>query len=210
MRLGNDTTSIERYVRTSDRLVAEAVQRSPTTVVHRLTLHFNAANQAERGTYTVTRPGTATPLGERTITVPNGLVPVVGPFYSLYELGMMRAAAGGAPRTEVPFLANVDTVKIPFERIGRDSMSLTNQFGEPMRAHVDASGRLLHLNTPAYTTVERLKWVDLDRLAASFTARDSVGKGLGMLSPRSTTRTTVAGANMWLDYSRPAMRGRPI
>jgi hypothetical protein len=210
VRLGNDTTSIERYVRTSDRLVAEAVVRSPSTVVHRLTLFVNAANQAERGTYTAARPGSSTNLGERAITVPNGMVPVVGPFYSLYELGMMRAAAAGAPRTEVSFLANADTVKIPFERIGRDSLSLTNQFGEPMRAHVDASGRLLHIHTPAFVTVERVKWVDLDRLAANFAARDSVGKGLGQLSPRSTTRTTVAGANVWLDYSRPAMRGRPV
>jgi hypothetical protein len=210
VRLGSDTTSIERYVRTSDRLVAEAVVRSPSTVVHRLTLFFNTANQAERGTYTASRPGSSTNLGEREITVPNGMVPVVGPFYSVYELGMMRAAAAGTPRMEVPFLAGVDTVKIPFQRVGSDTLSLTNQFGEPMRAHVDARGRLLHLNTPAYVSVERLKWIDLDRLAANFAARDSVGKGMGQLSPRSTTRTTVAGANLWLDYSRPAMRGRPI
>jgi Protein of unknown function (DUF2911) len=33
---------------------------------------------------------------------------------------------------------------------------------------------------------------------------------MGPLSPRQTFRSTVAGANLWLDYSRPAMRGRPI
>jgi hypothetical protein len=210
VRIGTDTLSVERYIRTNDRIIAEAVNRSPNTVIHRFNLPVNSAHEVGNGTYTVARPGSTTNLGERAITVSSGLVPVFGPFYSLYELGMMRAAAGGQPRTEISYLAGVDTVKIPIERVGRDSVSLTNQFGEPMRAHVDASGRLLHLHTPAYTTVERLKWVDLERLAANFAARDSTGKGLGILSPRSTSRTTIAGANIWIDYSRPAMRGRPI
>ena len=210
VRLGNDTTSIERYIRTDNQMIVEAVQRSPTTVVHRLTLPINRANEAQNGHYTVKRVGATTNLGERAVMVPAGMLPVVGPFYSVYELGMMRAAAGRAARLEVPFMSPTDTVRIPFERVGNDSLTLTNQFGEPMRAHIDASGRLLHIHTPAYTTVERVKWVDIDRVAAQFAARDSVGKGMGPLSPRSTTRTRVSNANVWLDYSRPAMRGRPI
>lgn len=210
VRLGSDTTSIERYIRTDDRLVAEAVQRSPSTVVHRLTLFIDRAGRVARGTHTMSRPGSPTPMAERAITVPNGLIPIVGPFYSLYELGMMRAAAGGGARVDVPFLSGVDTVMIPFERVGGDSLALTNQFGEPMRAHVNAQGHLLHLHTPAFTTVERVKWVDLDRITTEFAARDSAGKGMGMLSPRSTTRQRITDANVWLDYSRPAKRGRPV
>lgn len=211
VRLGTDTTSIERYIRTADRLTVEAVQRSPSTLVHRLVLFTNAANEIERGMYATVRPGSTKNLAERVITVLPGMIPIVGPFYSLYELGMMRALANrAARRMEIPFLRGVDTVAIPFERVGNDSITLTNQFGEPMRARVDATGRLLHLHTPAFTTVERVKWANVDRLAAEFAARDSAGRGLGMLSPRSTTRTRVAGANVWLDYSRPAMRGRPI
>jgi hypothetical protein len=33
---------------------------------------------------------------------------------------------------------------------------------------------------------------------------------LGQLSPRDTARATIAGADVWIDYSRPAKRGREI
>ncbi|MGQ0561293.1 MAG: DUF2911 domain-containing protein [Gemmatimonadota bacterium] len=182
VRLGNDTLSIERYVRTDEQLVAEAVQRSPSTVRRRLVLNLS----------------------------PAGLIPIGGPFYTPYELAIMRAVAAGTPKTNVSLFAGNDTVVIPIERVGSDSVALTNQFGEPMRAHIDARGRLLHLHTPAFTTVERVKWVDLDRLVEQFAARDAAGKGLGILSPRQTYRTRVGEANVWVDYSRPALRGRPI
>ena len=114
----------------------------------------------------------------RTQTVAAGnAIPMAGPFYAPYELAMMRAVAGGAMPARISLLAGTDTVGIPVERIGTDSISLTNQFGEPMRANIDARGRLLHLNTPAFTTVERLAWVDLDAMAS-------------MLTERSTSRLT--------------------
>jgi len=209
IRLGTDTTSIERYIRTDDQLIVESVQRSPSTSIHRLVLNLTPANQVQTGQYTMTRPGATSNQVERALTPPAGFIPMVGSFYSLYELAMMRAVATGAKAT-VSMLAGSDTVAIPIERVGRDSVTLTNQFGEPMRAHIDASGRLLHLHTPAFTTVERIKWVDLERVTSDFAARDATGKGLGMLSPRQTYRTRVGGANIWVDYSRPGMRGRPI
>ena len=209
IRLGNDTTAVERYIRTGDQLIVESVQRSPSTVTHRLVLDLTPANQVQKGAYVMVRPGaTAAPV-ERALTPPAGFIPMVGSFYSLYELAMMRGVAAGAKST-VKMLAGSDTVAIPIERVGSDSVTLTNQFGEPMRAHIDARGRLLHLHTPAFTTVERIKWVDLERMTSDFAARDANGKGLGMLSPRQTYRTRVGGANIWVDYSRPGMRGRPI
>lgn len=210
IRLGNDTTVIERYRRTADQITIEAVQRSPSTVVHRLVLDLTPAGGVTSGDYSARRPGVAGNLGQRKITVPPGHFVVAGPFYTTYELAMMHALRSGHGRTDVRMLTAQDTVVIPFERVGRDSLTLTNQFGEPMRAHVDASGRLLHLHTPAYVTVERVKWVDLDAITRAFAARDSAGKGLGPLSPRYAARTRVAGANVWVDYSRPGMRGRPI
>ena len=33
---------------------------------------------------------------------------------------------------------------------------------------------------------------------------------LGLLSPRDTARTTLAGADLWVDYGRPMKRGRVI
>lgn len=230
IRLGNDTTAIERYVRTPERLVAEAVQRSPSTVVHRLEVELTPQRSARRSVYTITGPEGGTPLLTRTTTYEGDsatvqqqgatsrtmrvavrdAVPISGPFYSPYETTIMRAVAGGAPRTTVQLHQGFATVDVAVERVGRDSVSLTNQFGEPMRAQVDASGRLLHLHTPAFATVERTGWLDLDAFTRDFAERDRTGRGMGPLSPRQTFRRQVGEATLWIDYGRPAMRGRPV
>jgi hypothetical protein len=232
IRLGKDTVAVERYVRTADRLVVEAVQRSPVTTLHRFEYTLSPEGRVTAAELTTRRPGESEPGMRRSFrfegdsavveTTSEGsasrtqsvaapaAIPMGGPFYTPYQLAVMHAVAGGTPKTEVALLAGTNVVRIPVERVGTDSVTLTNQFGEPMRAHIDAQGRLLHLHTPAFTTLERVASLDLDGLAAEFARRDENGRGLGMLSPRHTTRTGLDGANLWLDYSRPAMRGRPI
>jgi hypothetical protein len=184
-----------------------------------------------RSVYTVTRPGSAEPFFTRMITVEGdsatvansqggttrtrrvaarNAIPIAGPFYSPYEMAMMRAVAGRQPRATVQLLQPDATVDIPLERVGADSLALTNQFGERMRARVDAQGRLLSLHTPAFTTVERVPWLELEPWVREFAARDASGRGMGPLSPRQASRAFVGGANLWLDYGRPAMRGRPV
>jgi hypothetical protein len=231
IRLGKDTTSIERYIRTPSQLIIEAVSRSPSTTVHRMVIDYGANNAVQRTAYTVSVPGREQPAARATIefrgdsavmtteqggqsrtqrVLARNAVPMAGPFYSPYELAVMRAVAASGMKSSVQLLAGGNLVDIPVEKIGRDSVTLTNQFGEPMRAHIDARGRLLHLHTPAYTTLERLPWVDLDKFVADFANRDATGRGMGNLSPRQTYRRAVGGANVWVDYSRPGMRGRPI
>src|SRR5688572_10247065 len=231
IRLGVDTTAVERYVRTADRIVIEGVQRAPSTTLHRLTLMTGAQGRITRSDYTLLQPGASTPVQQRVIefqgdsaiitttqagtprtqrVAARDAIPLAGPFYTPYELALMRAVTRNTPRSEIPLLAGNGVVTIPVERVGRDTVRLENQFGEPMRARIDAQGRLLNLSTPAFTTVERLRWIDLDALAAQFARRDEVGRGMGPLSPRQTFRIATNRANLWLDYSRPAMRGRPI
>jgi hypothetical protein len=231
VRLGRDTISIERYIRTANELVVVAVQRSPSTMVHRLVLDVDAQDNVKRAVYEVTAPGIVQPVLQRLVTfegdsavviteqrgqsrtervAARGVIPIAGPFFTPYELAVRRAIAGRAAKSNVQLLANTSVVDIPIERVSPDSVSLTNQFGEPMRAHVDARGRFLRLHTPAFTTLERTRWVDLDKLAKDFAARDAIGKGLGALSPRQTYRARVGEANVWVDYSRPVMRGRPV
>jgi hypothetical protein len=231
VRLGRDTTAIERVVSTRARVVAEAVQRSPSTSLHRMEMELTPRGEVSRSVYTVTRPGTAQPFFTRTITVEGdsatvvnvqgsntrtlrvaarNAIPIAGPFYSPYEMAMMRAVAGRQPRATVQLLQPDATVDIPLERVGADSLALTNQFGERMRARIDTRGRLMSLQTPAFTTVERVPWLELEPWVREFAARDASGRGMGPLSPRQTSRSSVGGANLWLDYSRPAMRGRPV
>jgi hypothetical protein len=232
VRLGRDTTSIERVVSTRAMVVAEAVQRSPTTMLHRMVTELTPRGEVSRSVYTVTRPGSAEPFFTRTVTyegdsatvanaqqgggtrtrrvAARNAIPIAGPFYSPYEMAMMRAAAGRQPRATVQLLQPDATVDIPLERIHADSLTLTNQFGEPMRARVDSRGRLLNLHTPAFTTVERVAWLELEPWVREFAARDAAGRGMGPLSPRQASRASIGGSNLWLDYGRPSMRGRPI
>lgn len=231
IRLGHDTTAIERYVRTNDHLVAEAVQRSPVTMLHRLVLQLGANGRVTSGEYTTRRPTEQQPVLTRRFTfrgdsvavethqgsairaqtiLARDAIPLIGPFYSPYELAVMRAIASGARADTIPVLAGSGLVGIRVQRVGSDSVTLNNQFDEPMRAHIDPRGRLLHLTTPAYVGLERLRWVDLDRYTRDFATRDEVGKAMGMLSPRSTVRRVIDGASIWIDYGRPAMRGRPV
>lgn len=230
VRLGDDTVSVERYVRTPGRIVVEGVQRSPSTMRHRLTMDLDG-QRVTGGEWTVMGPASAAPSLRRAVTMrgdsaimtitqgatsrevrvaARDAILMAGPFYTPYEMAVMRALAGGAARAEVPLLAGTSVARIPVERVGADSVALQNQFGEPMRAHVDARGRLLHLHTPAFTTVERRPWVDLDALTREFASRDASGRGLGPLSPRQAYRVNVDGANLWVDYSRPGKRGRPV
>jgi hypothetical protein len=137
-----------------------------------------------------------------------GAIPVINPLYSPYELALGRL--GGSQQATVTLLGGASPVEIPLARAGGDTVTLTNQFGEPMRARVDAAGNLLELATPAFTTVQRVGWIDLDAMVRDFAARDESGRGLGPLSPRETYRARVGDANIWVDYSRPAARGRPI
>ena len=222
IRLGHDTTAIERYVRTAQQLRAEAVQRSPSTMVHTLTLSFGPNGAVTSGEWTVRAPGQTQPASRRVIrfqgdsaiientqagatrtqrVLAAAAIPMAGPFYSPYELAMMRVAATSAQIDTVPLLPGAAPVGIRVQRAGRDSISLDNQFGEPMRAHVDARGRLLHLQTPALATVERVRWIDLDRVERGFAARDAAGQGMGVLSPRVAARQRLGEANVWLDYS---------
>ena len=229
IRLGHDTTAIERYVRTGNQLVAEAVSRSPATVLHRMVYTFDPRGRVTSSEYTQRRPGETNPLVQvriqfqgdsavietrqgaaaaRTQRIAAGdVIPIAGPFYTPYELAVMRALGGNGSAS---LLSGTNTPAIRVQRVGQDSVVLNNQFDEPMRAHIDARGRLLHLHTPAYTTVQRMRWVDIERFGNDFAARDASGRALGNLSPRVTVRRRVGTANVWLDYGSPRMRGRPV
>lgn len=235
IRLGRDTTAIERVVRTRTQVVTEAVQRSPATSVHRMVMDLGPRGEVTRSVYTIARPGADGRLGDpvftSTITLAGDsatlvsvqgastrtqrvaardVIPIAGPFYTPYEMAIARTVAARRQRDSVGLIPGAGTVRIPVERVGADSVALTNQFAEPMRARIDAQGRLLSLHTPAFTTVERVGWLELEPWVREFATRDATGRALGPLSPRLAARTFVGGANLWIDYSRPAARGRPV
>jgi hypothetical protein len=86
-------------------------------------------------------------------------------------------------------------------------------FGSPMHLKVDPRGRVVSVDGSATTNkviVERVKDVDVARVARDFAARDAAGQSVGQLSARDTVHATVGGAHLTLDYGRPHRRGREI
>lgn len=206
IRLGADTTAIERYVRAGDRLDAISVSRSPRTTVRRLTVWFAAdgsvarfATGGARGAMNEQTPGAA------------GVIPLVGAFYVPWELALTQAHQSGEPNAEAGMLMGRQVTTIAMRRTGDRTWSFNNQFDQPVLATLDAEGRMLSFAIQGGgTTVERTGWIDIDALAADFAARDQAGRGMGPLSPRDSTTTSTAGARITIDYGRPSLRGRDL
>jgi hypothetical protein len=78
---------------------------------------------------------------------------------------------------------------------------------------LDAAGNVIH-SDGALTTqkflVTRLPDADVAAIANAWAARDAAGQPMGTASTRDTVRANVGGAEIMIDYGRPAKRGREI
>jgi hypothetical protein len=203
VRFGTDTLAMERWVRTADRLDAVSVTRAPQTAVRRYSLRFGADG---RVTHAAIGDGELTPVATP------GAIPMAGGFYAPQAVALAQAARARDTLTTVQMLSGGGAVQ-PFRarRLGPDIFELLNPGGSvTARAHMTADGRLVFLETGGSTTVKRVDWFDIDAWAREFADRDARGVGLGPLSTRDTARLAVAGANIAIDYGRPAARGRTI
>ena len=116
-------------------------------------------------------------------------------------------------RTTMLYIGMSNPTWLSFHRLGRDSVSLINERGDQFHLRVDAAGRILGVLPIAGTgkvSVERVATIDLPAVAAGWGAREQSGGGMGVLSPRDSVKTTVAGATIAIDYGRPGKRGRTI
>jgi hypothetical protein len=205
IRLGTDTLGIERYVRQGDRYEATIVTRSPRTTVRRLVLTLASDGSVARwGGGPVDRE-----IQEQAPPV-SGTIPLAGAFWLPWELVARKAQAANRDSVIVDVLAGNAVRPTTVRRVAPGRFAFLSQFDQPIEARLDARGRLTSLTVEGGTTVERLAWVDLEKLGADFAARDAAGKGLGPLSPRDTTTATAGGAQIRLEYGRPSLRGRPL
>jgi hypothetical protein len=97
-------------------------------------------------------------------------------------------------------------------RLGRDSMVIETE-NDLFHARVDRGGRLLAVVPVRGTgkfTVDRVEHLDLAAQMAAFVAQEHQAGTMGALSTRDTVRASVAGATLWIDYGRPAKRGRVV
>ena len=239
VRLGRDTTGVEQYTRTPLRVDVQQVGRAPR-VLRRHFVYDYADGALTHVAVTVTAPGNPTPtqvidavaepdsfrMSIRSgaapaqsfaVGLPRGAVVVPGSSpWTGYEGVTMKLAQGRAESlsTRMYFLGAPGTSVLSVRRLGRDSVVLWNDHQDVFHLSVDRNGRILAVVPISGTgkfAVTRVADLDVDVMAASFAAREQAGGGLGVLSPRDTVRVSdVGGATLWIDYGRPAMRGRPV
>lgn len=150
------------------------------------------------------------------IEVPAATIPQIGNSMAVYEQMAIQAARQGGSRVTVhllPLAGGTEVQENAVIRHARDTVAV-DFFGSAHLLHVDEAGRLLGMDGSQSTfkvMVERVPGsVDLRGLAAAGAARDRAGSGLGALSTRDTARATIGGAEVSVDYGRPAVRGRQI
>lgn len=233
-QLGEDTLAVERWVRTADQILAEAVVRTPNTTRRLYTMDLTEDGMMQRLEERVYDPN-AEPSLQRTVvveasdggwvrTVTEGgavqtdtvqadatLLPFVDLLSWPYEVALLRK------RTEVsttqPLLAGTNVLDFLITEGGADSVVVRHPFRGPSLALVDTTGRLRSLDaseTTRKTRVTRAPWVDLDDHLARWAALDATGRGVGALSGRGETQATVHGADIAVDFGTPSQRGREI
>jgi hypothetical protein len=134
--------------------------------------------------------------------------------WGVYETQTMRLAAEKGDSLRVPLyqLGAGSMGSLSVRRLGRDSMVVQTS-NDRYHARVDAEGRIQGVRFVSGTqgyNVTRIASLDASATAAAWAAREKAGGAMGQLSTRDTTRATVAGAALWVDYGRPAKRGRAI
>jgi len=237
-RLGRDTLVVEQVTRSAGRIESRSVGRTPQVVTRHWVADLAPDGTVRRMVLTVT-PAVPPANGprEQTITVDFGADSLAVALRAGDSTRTLRIAARGPV---VPWLiysyASYELLAQAARRQGGDSVSLAiyspgsrqaggtwvrragadslviGFFGDPIRARVDADGGLLGMSGEATTikmVVNRVPVADVDAAARTFVAAQAAGPATA-LSPRDTARATVAGAEVWVDYGRPAARGRQI
>jgi Protein of unknown function (DUF2911) len=233
--LGRDTLALERWVRTPERVTAEAVVRSPRTSIRRYVLDLAPDGRMRRFEERVIDPADAAGAPMRTdvyeagaggwtrtvtqgdstatsqVAAPAEALPWVDLVHWPFELVLMRARGG--PGGEAPLLSGGRALAYRVTPAEGGGWTLTHPMRGPSVAQVDAQGRLVSLDAAGTTrkvVVTRVPWLHFDDAAARWAAADQAGRGMGELSGRGRTEAAVAGANILVDYGTPARRGRDI
>lgn len=235
VRLGTDTTAVERFTRSGNAYQVEQALHSPRTSFRHthlevtptghvattfLMLHSidnpsgpllgstKLTHRAGDSATVETRQGDST--RSRRVPLPAGAIPSLPQSFLGYELAAMRMRASNADSLAVTLVnPSGDPAPVIVRRVGADSMTFTLPF-LTYRAHVEASGRITRLYVPRGISVERVADVDVNRVAKAWAALDASGNAMGPLSPRDSVSARVGDAAITVRYARPKKRGRTI
>ena len=239
VRLGTDTVALEQYTRVGNRIEGDLLTRLPATRLFHWVITVSRAGLPEKVDYFPRNPdGTVNPRGAQSITLtfaPDSItreirwvdsaqvrrfandgtvIPAFGTAFATYELGTRWMRTAKRDSAGIRFMS-VNAAQLPAPlalRMWRDSARF-DFFGNPMMFRVDRLGRILSADgsrTTLKLMAVRVPSVDVAGNAVMFAARDKAGSALGAASTRDTVRASIGTAALWVDYGRPALRGRQV
>ncbi|HEV7994277.1 MAG TPA: DUF2911 domain-containing protein [Gemmatimonadaceae bacterium] len=150
-------------------------------------------------------------------TVARGeLLPYTTNSYGLYELALARLLASGRDSIQfslVPLILQVRTVTpLAVKLLGKDSARI-DFFGYPAYAGHDGRGGIQFIDgakTTIKVRVDRVPAADVMSLGRLWSVADDANSPMGQASTRDTVNATLGRAHVWIDYGRPALRGREV
>lgn len=159
-----------------------------------------------------------TQRGERKVKrnpAPRGTLPTVGgtsPYWQELVVGWARRAGAEQFRFFGFDLRQDSATVLGVRTIGPDSAEiLAGGFRRGYK--LDGHGQVTRGDASLTTVklaISPIRDADIGAIATRWAAQDAAGRGMGVASTRDTVTAKVGDAAVWIDYGRPAKRGRRI
>ena len=239
VRLGTDTTAVERWTRTplaggASRLEGDVVNRTPYARVTHYVVDLDAAGRPTRAELRSRQPdGSPIPrqalgvaytfrgdsafaevqfpdsVGRLRAAAPAGTLPAVTNSYALWEAAVRAQRAAGRDSGAIQLWGGGPQVQAYPLRLASAQEAIVTYFGDPVAMHFDPQGRLVHIDGSRSTNKQEV--VRVETLDVAAIARSFGARpAMGQTSPRDTTRATLGAAQLLVDYGRPSKRGRTV
>jgi len=186
--------------RTPDANPAGPVAQNVSTRVMDGTATITTEGGDNAGTVVVDSVGMAIPMLGRNAVAMFEFEHVASMLHNGAQDIMILGPTGSAPRGNAAMVLSADTVSMDY-------------FGSPRKGWTDGKGQLLGVSGAVTTNKSESRRVQpflVGEMAERWAAMDTAGKGIGTPSPGAVVAMSLDGANVEVNYSQPAKRGRAI
>ena len=237
VKLGSDTLSAERTLRTASQVVGDLVRRLPAASQWHYVLDLDARGLPTRFEIALVRASSASALqGLRRViyrrdgdsvtmeTLSDTAVtrrmkskqafPGLPESFGWVELTAAWMRRNGLDSTETSIVAPIGGASGRVPSLLKGDSFTGEIFDTPLFVKLDASSRIVSLDGSASTlkyAAAQTPDLDLDLVFASMARHDTLAGAPGtFITGRDTVRAAVGGAALWVDYGRPSRRGRDV
>ena len=237
--LGKDTIAVETFTFQGEDVHATVLTRTPQTSLVRYHLQMDEQKRWRQLTEQHLYPGqtrkdsilrqrklsftgdslliietqTIRRINRAEIKVGPDILPYQDMVYWPYQVVLRRMREEGKPFFVQDLISGQRLLTFEISRRDSANFIIRHPTRGNMVATLGEDGRLSELNAESSTRklrVARVPAASLKLLAADYSKREREGEGLGALSGRGHTEKEINGAQISIDYGRPAKRGRRL